>query len=297
MSKLFLQFFAEDAPAGAPTDSGAGNAADTSAAAGLPAAGTSAADSGNQGGGQPAGEQEVSFKDFLEQHPNYKKDHEAMVKAAVTSRIKPFREERATTDRAFAILAKHYGMDTDGKIDRKAIADRIESDDSLLEDLAMQNGMSTDGMKRVMEADRILREQAERKAGEDEEREFRALYEEAEAMKNGNYPGFDFLAEIENNEPFFKMVAGLKKMGFSNPVEAAYRAMNFDKIVTERVDSAVSDARKQFSASVQSGAMRPAENGVSGTAAETKLDPRKLTPAQRKEIRKRVYDGEEVTFG
>ena len=109
--------------------------------------------------------------------------------------------------------------------------------------------------------------------------------DEAEEAKK-LYPSLNLDREFEN--PVFRrlMVSGV-------PVVSAYELIHRDEVNLMLVERAVKQAEKRISAAIQSGAARPNENGAS-SALQTETDPRRLSKADRKDIKDRVARGERV---
>ena len=109
------------------------------------------------------------------------------------------------------------------------------------------------------------------------------IMDEAEEAKK-LYPSLNLDREFEN--PVFRrlMVSGV-------PVVSAYELIHRDEVNLMLV--AVKQAEKRISAAIQSGAARPNENGAS-SALQTETDPRRLSKADRKDIKDRVTRGERV---
>lgn len=111
------------------------------------------------------------------------------------------------------------------------------------------------------------------------------IMDEAEEAKK-LYPSLNLDREFEN--PVFRrlMVSGV-------PVVSAYELIHRDEVNLMLVERAVKQAEKRISAAIQSGASRPNENGAS-SALQTETDPRRLSKADRKNIKDRVARGERV---
>ena len=111
------------------------------------------------------------------------------------------------------------------------------------------------------------------------------IMDEAEEAKK-LYPSLNLDREFEN--PVFRrlMVSGV-------PVVSAYELIHRDEVNLMLVERAVKQAEKRISAAIQSGAARPNENGAS-SALQTETDPRRLSKADRKDIKDRVTRGDRV---
>ena len=104
------------------------------------------------------------------------------------------------------------------------------------------------------------------------------------------YPGLDLQKEARN--PMFRQ---LLRSGVD--VETAYTVVHREQILTSAMHHAARVARQQLSSAIQSGAARPAENGIGGRSGSvTVAEVQRLTRQQREDIRKRAAKGEKIRF-
>ena len=283
MENFDLQKFGEGS---APAAEGNAPAAESSA----PAEGSTPAE-----GSAPAeGAQEMSFRDLVKD-PRYRDEYNSSVERAVKRRMDT-QERRMLREMQpmLTALAGKYGIGAENAT-LDAVSRAVMADDTLLEERAADAGMTVDGYRRVQQAEAMMqRTEAERREAESRQR-WQNVVGEAAAM-GARYPGFTLESAMEN-EQFRSALASLQAAGFQNPVEAAYRAVNFDALMERAAREQAETAKQQISNDIQSGLSRPAENGAARAAATHKLDPRNLTREQRAEIRKRLAKGEKIHFG
>ena len=293
--KWHLQLFAEGGQ-GAPAAGG-----DSGQENGQTAPGVPAAQAGQAPQTEPApgdGAARPSFEELL-QDQEYKAAYDRRVRSAIANRFKAINAERERerqgAEALYTTLGRRYGMDVSdvGKIDVAALSERVMADDAFLEEMAAEQGLTTDGMRRVLRAESEAN-QARRAAAEQAERaEFRELLAEADGLKE-LYPQLDISAEMQN-PAFSRLLRSLKSSGFPEPVRTAYESVHGRELMAGALRTAVQTTRQQVSNAVQSGAQRPRENGAA-PAASSRFDPAHLTREQRKEIRERVRRGERISF-
>lgn len=289
--KWNLQMFAEE--------SGAASQETAAPAASAPAAtdeNTAPAGQAEQQNAAPAQQQEArkSFRELL-QDEEYRREYDDSVGRAVKRRM---RSQQKTLAPMLGILGQQYGVDTtdpDNPETLKALVEAVMKDDSRLAEKAMERGYSVEDMRTVMEAERVIAERKAENEQAERERFFSELAADGAAVK-AEYPDFDYEAAMAVPE-FGRLVVGLKANGMQNPVQAAYKAMHHDAIVKAKVTEAEEKARQAISQTIQSGMSRPRENGSAQAAAQLRIDPRNLSTEQRREIRKRISNGEHITFG
>lgn len=279
---LDLQKFAEDGAADSSMAAAASEPAE--------AAGTEIAEENTAASAQAA----MSFRDIV-RDPRYKDDYNTAVERAVKKRLAAQeRKQRADMEPMLQALGRKYRLAADG-LDMETVKQAVLADDSLLEEAAADAGMSVEGFRRVEEAESILRQnEAERREAENRQR-WQQIVDEGERLKAKDS---EFsLDSAMQDQRFRSMVATLQNSGMENPVEAAYYALNYNKLVQKAVEANTEMNRQQIANDIQSGMSRPNENGTARASATHRLDPRNLTKEQREEIRKRIGRGEKITFG
>ena len=278
-----LQLFAEE---------GASAATDEAAAAAEPTAAGAEAVGQDQ---QPAQEQKASFNDLLKDE-QYKREYDKRVEGAVRRRMRAADAKFAQMDPMFDVLAKKYGVGRgdDGKLDMQALMAAVMSDDGLLEEQAAEEGLTPEGMRKVMRAEQIERSMQAQQAEQENMRLFSAIQEEAEALK-AVYPDFDLDAEI-GDERFGSLLISLQRAGVDAPLRTAYEVAHRQELLQRAVNYTAAKARQDVAASVQSNLSRPREMGSSGAPAQSNFDPEKMTKKDYEAIKAKVSRGGRVSI-
>lgn len=278
-----LQLFAEE---------GASAATDEAAAAAEPTAAGAEAVGQDQ---QPAQEQKASFNDLLKDD-QYKREYDKRVEGAVRRRMRAADAKFAQMDPMFDVLAKKYGIGRgdDGKLDMQALMAAVMSDDVLLEEQAAEEGLTPEGMRKVMRAEQIVRSMKAQQAEQENMRLFSAIQEEAEALK-AVYPDFDLDAEI-GDERFGSLLISLQRAGVDAPLRTAYEVAHRQELLQRAVNYTAAKARQDVAASVQSNLSRPREMGSSGAPAQSSFDPEKMTKKDYEAIKAKVSRGGRVSI-
>lgn len=278
-----LQLFAEE---------GASAATDEAAAAAEPTAAGAEAVGQDQ---QPAQEQKASFNDLLKDD-QYKREYDKRVEGAVRRRMRAADAKLAQMDPMFDVLAKKYGIGRgdDGKLDMQALMAAVMSDDGLLEEQAAEEGLTPEGMRKVMRAEQIERSMQAQQAEQENMRLFAAIQEEAEALK-AVYPDFDLDAEI-GDERFGSLLISLQRAGVDAPLRTAYEVAHRQELLQRAVNYTAAKARQDVAASVQSNLSRPREMGSSGAPAQSNFDPEKMTKKDYEAIKAKVSRGGRVSI-
>lgn len=238
------------------------------------------------------------FKDIIKSD-EYKDEAREYFQGLLSSRLKGREakdKEYAQLAPALELLADYYGVKTeDGKFDVAKLAEAIDQDDRLIEDKALERGVSNETERFMMKQDRELRAFREREKQREQDEQDRAWYQNLrnqEAMMQQNVPGFRLDNEMQNKEFAF-----LVSNGFS--VESAFKAVHHDEIMANQGAYITQQVAQKLSNAVAANGKRPAENGTNNNAAgSTKwiTDPTKLTKEQREEIRRRAARGEEIVW-
>ena len=278
-----LQLFAEE---------GASAATDEAEAAAEPTAAGAEAVGQEQ---QPAQEQKASFNDLLKDD-QYKREYDKRVEGAVRRRMRAADAKFAQMDPMFDVLAKKYGVGRgdDGKLDMQALMAAVMSDDGLLEEQAAEEGLTPEGMRKVMRAEQIERSMQAQQAEQENMRLFAAIQEEAQALK-AVYPDFDLDAEI-GDERFGSLLISLQRAGVDAPLRTAYEVAHRQELLQRAVNYTAAKARQDVAASVQSNLSRPREMGSSGAPAQSNFDPEKMTKKDYEAIKAKVSRGGRVSI-
>lgn len=223
----------------------------------------------------------------------YKDQYNARVKDTIQKRLKgpsEVAEKYKTLTPAMELLARRYGIQDVS--DAKAIGQAILNDDALIEDAALEAGMETSAFRRLVKAESEnaahRRQQEERERQQKGQQQYEAWLKQAEAAKL-RYPNLDLAVEIQNQQ-FLDLLRS------NVDVEAAYKVVHMDDIVSGAMEAAVRTATDKVSKSVAANAARPSENGSGQGAVTVKPDIRKMTKAQRQDYARRALMGEKITF-
>ena len=109
---------------------------------------------------------------------------------------------------------------------------------------------------------------------------------QAEALRQGDYPDFDFLTESRN--PLFRR---LVRSGL--PVRSAYEALHLPEIL----DRTARDTEARIASDIRAMGARPAETGATTQAPfPVKGGVSRLTREDREDIARRAARGEIITF-
>ena len=231
----------------------------------------------------------------------YKEDYNNAVKEAISKRFKNQRDLQGQIDAIdpmMKALAQRYEiqLNPDGSIPIQALSSKILDDNSLYEQEAFERGISVEDLKQIKSLERENAQLRAMSQRSQEQKEWDALMSQGEAVKQV-YPSFDMDTEMQNPQ-FGRLLATMQRSGFPNAVQAAYEAVHREEIMGSAMQYAVQQTQQKISNSIQSGKMRPTENGTSQRAAgtPTAMDPSKLTKAQIEDIKMRAARGEKITF-
>ena len=105
------------------------------------------------------------------------------------------------------------------------------------------------------------------------------------------FPGFDLRTELQN--PAFRRMTA-PNSGLT--VEQAYYAIHHDEIAPQAMAAGVQRAQRQISQSLQANGARPVEGAMTGNsgAPDVSIDPRRMSRAEREQIKERVRRGEKI---
>lgn len=246
---------------------------------------------------EPTPEQrQADFDAFIEKNKDL---YEAKFKGEYSERFEKdfsrrFRDHKTLenkfnqADEIVTLLGKKYGM-----TDINDIKSTLENDTRLVEERALENGLSPEQQLQVDTLEAQLEAQKRRADSiyrqQQSEEQYRQWVMEANELKT-IYPEFDLTKEIEN--PKFK---SLLKAGI--PVQHAYEVANLDAIKQNNAISVASQTSKATADNIRARGNRPKENAGSATPGVVyKSDVSKLTPKDRREIARRVARGEKISF-
>ena len=280
-TNLYLQLLAEEMPA---------------TSGGAEAQGAADAQSQVQSAPAPAaeGQQGETFEALTGKGGRFEKEYGAAVQKAVRARMRGAQETQRMVERMqplVELIGQQYGVDVSdlGKVDFESLGRMLTDDERWYEKDAMDAGVSVDQIKRQRSAERqnsILQREVERLRGEREQRQkFDTLRESFRAVQE-RYPQADLTAEIGNRAFMSLLASGFEPM-------QAYEAAHSQELQQAAMQYGVQRTQAQVAANGQ----RPPENALGAPAGQTtKIDPGKLTPQQRAELRARVARGERITF-
>lgn len=292
--KLNLQLFAEAGPAGGNGAAGAEGSGVNAPAAGVQ---TGVETAPNTGDGAPSPEvQKVDRKAEFEKliKGEYKDLFDARMRDTVQKRLKgpaEAAEKYKALSPALELLAKRYNVAD--PTDVKALTAAIEADDDLMESLAMEENMSVENYREFrrlkQQNQEFQKREAERQRNEAAKRTYDRWTQQAEEAKRF-YPSLDLETEIQN--PAFRDLIQSPYIS----VRTAYEAVHSDEINAGLLRHATQVAAQQVAASVAANGARPNENGAGAQAATVKIDPSKMTKAQRQEYILRAARGEKIVL-
>ncbi len=128
----------------------------------------------------------------------------------------------------------------------------------------------------------------EKTARQDAARQAFARLAEEETALQAVYPSFQWRQEVQN-PVFGRLVAA------GIDVRTAYEVVHREEVLRQAMSYAAKRAKEQTSRAIASGAMRVRENGGHNVTV-TRNDPKKLSSEDLANIRKRVFDGEKISF-
>ncbi len=245
------------------------------------------------------GQQEETFEQLI--NGRFKQDFHNRVQGIVQQRFAKNAETQQMMDTAMPMLlalGQRYGvnMDTVNEASLKALAEKVNGDDSHIRQRAMELGVSEDAVRHMEDLERREKIVAQHERRTQAEQQFQAhmqkLWQQAEVMKQ-KYPGFDLREEL-NNPEFMRMTGP----GVNMPVEQAFKLIHMDELMQGGMQFAAQKGAERVAQSVQSGQKRIAENGMTRKGANVvyKSDPRTMNKLDREEINRRAARGEKISF-
>lgn len=290
--KFIRVFFYPDGGAGAGAGAGGGEGAggETGQAAAVQTGeAAQAAEQVEQAAADPR-ERAKSYREMI--RGEYKDLYDADVQRIVQSRLKSAKgaeENLGKIESALNVLKQAYGVE-----DLDQLNTAITQDNRFYEEEAMKRGMDVDTYRELKQKDEALaRYRAEQEAAREREEQTRQVmgWRQEEAKLKETFPDFDLETEIDaSNGELFQML----KRGI--PLEHAYYALHMDEIVGNSLQGAMQRGAQKALETVRANGMRPGENGNgNGQAVPRTVDVSKITPAQMREIEKRLMRGEEIT--
>lgn len=310
---LNLQLFAEGSAAGAAGTAGA-NAGGTGAAEsgiatpnkgretatvlygkqeGVQSDDNSGTETGKNVTASTLEERKAEFNDLI--RGDYKEAFDERVQQIVKSRIGDTKGMQAELDGARKLMyamAERYGVDAK---DADKLLEAFSNDKAFYEAEAAAQGipvetlMTVEKLKAENKAFKDAYDEQQRQA-KGEETYSRWMQESQELQSKYGIADFDFSVELQN--PAF---ANMLRSGV--PVEAAYKAVHFDEMLSGGMAATAQKVSQQVANNVASRHRRATEGAISSQPAVTvKSDVSKLTKADRAEIARRVQRGETIRF-
>lgn len=310
---LNLQLFADGGAAGAASTAGA-NAGGTGAAEagianpnkgretttvlygkqdGAQSDDNSGTKNGNNVTASTLEEKKSAFDDLI--RGEYKDQFNDRVQQIVQKRIgdtKGMQTELEGARQLMYAMSERYGVDAK---DAGKLLEAFNNDKSFYEAEAAAKGIP---VETLMELEQLKAKNkafeaaydAQQRQAKGEETYSRWMQESQELQSKYGIADFDFSVELQN--PAF---SNMLKSGV--PVEAAYKAVHFDEMLSGGMAATAQKISQQVANNVASRHRRATEGAISSQPAVTvKSDASKLTKADREEIARRVQRGETIRF-
>lgn len=224
----------------------------------------------------------------------YKAAYTAEVQRIIDRRFREARdaEKELRALRPLAeLLLRRYGIEN-GDLER--LLEAVAGDDPALAARAEKNGVTAEQQRHMedmeRELNRLRRAEILRMREEQARQTTGRWLAEAEALRAGDYPGFDLRAEAQDPDFMRLLHAGV-------PVRLAYELLHRDELLRDAQRRAASEAEKRLLDDIRAQGMRPRENGAAAQGGfVSRADPRGLSKEDRARIRERVSRGERVVF-
>ena len=216
--------------------------------------------------------EKIPYADLIKSD-DYKEEHKAYMDKTIGDRLKKYKgiEEISGKQKAILdIVASKYGVNPDDENFLEVLQQKIDTDDSYVENYAMEHDMSNEEARRILTMERkVARIDAEKAAVEAEKAELAKqeqmrqqimlLRQNAEKTKS-QFPQFDLDTEMQD-ERFRKLCAVN-----NGDTTAAYMACHWNEILPATVQMASRQIQAQTAQAVASNKARPIENGLSSSA-------------------------------
>ena len=208
----------------------------------------------------------IPYADLIKSD-EYKAEHKAWADKAFSDRFKAkdneiagLNERIAKMSNVLGKIAPKYGLDTNSDSFLDDLTTKVDSDDSFLEEYAMQHDMSVEEAKRNLElqskVQRMEAEERQRQADEQNRRLTQTLLFNADNTRK-QFPDFDLDKEWQNEE--------FRRQCFNNNMNTtvAYKIVHMDEIMHRGVSQAAEKSKVAIANSIASGQNRPLESGLS----------------------------------
>lgn len=264
------------------------------------AAASAGVDTSGQAAGQAAEQTQQQLTPFQqmiqgEGKAEYEQAVGQRVQQAIAQRFKNQKDMQAELNQSRAIMAelgKKYQMDPR---DVKGIYTKMTDDLDQYREEADKEGMTPEAVRTMHrlqnEAQRAREEAAMATEQMRTQQHFRSLAEQAEQLKQ-TFPSFDLMKELENPR-FLRMTS--PSVGIS--VKDAFYAIHGEEIQKQTMQYTAQQAGQRIAASVQAGASRPMENGMTRqNPVNMGVDIAHMDKKTRAEYAKRIKNGEIIDF-
>ena len=206
-------------------------------------------------------DKKLSYKELIKS-PEYAEEHKKYMEDTLSKRLSKYSDTEAKYAKVMDTLgyiATKYGLDPNSESFVSDIDARIKEDDDFFSEYAAQHNMPVEEARAnaVMQTKlaKYQREEADRKAAEQNERAVATLRNNATATKS-LYPEFDLDAEMQN-DAFRRMCAAT-----GGDTTTAYRIAHWDEIQNKGRMEAAEEAKRAVTESIRNGQARPQENGL-----------------------------------
>ena len=201
----------------------------------------------------------------------YKAEHKAYMDKTISDRFKAkdneiagLNQRNAQLTEALGKVAPKYGLDPTSEDFIDQMMQRLDTDESFIEDYAMAHDMSPEEAKKSLELqNRVQRAEAEQIRAQNEARNAqlaRVLEMNVNKTKE-QYPEFDFDTEWQSEE--------FRKEVYNHDMDttAAYEFIHRNEIRKRDIENATKKSQVAIANSIASGQNRPIENGLSKAPA------------------------------
>lgn len=205
----------------------------------------------------------VPYSDLIKSD-EYKAEHKAYMDKTISERFKGTEAKMSKMQKALNIVAQKYGLDTSAEDFLDNISQKVESDNSYLEDYAMQHDMSVEEARRNIELEQKVKTlEAQEQARQQEARNAEAM---KQLMANADrtkqmFPNFDLDTEMQN-EQFRRLL-----FATGGDTTAAYQALHWNEIIPQKVAIETAKVKQALTNSIATGQKRPMESGMSNSPA------------------------------
>ena len=223
----------------------------------------------------------------------YKDLYDESVKSNIDRRFKNANQSRQELERvntALLPLYDKYGIDVG---DIESLEGAIQSDMTLYADEAEEMGLTPEQyafIKQTQINERKATNELEQLRGSQEaQKAYQGWLSQGEELKAA-YPEFDLAAEVQDE----RFMALLRQ---DWTVADSYEAIHAKELITRGIGTAAEAVQKNVVNSIRARGMRPAENGTGNkTGVIVKKDPSQFDNKDMEEIRRRVANGEKISF-